>query len=124
VDFAGIGATYLSIVEKGTDTGFVGAPAQVTGIVDGAFTRPLTAPAASLDASKQYDVIAWKTRSNPSSATIYARSTISITPEQWNAIFPPPVPTLTPAVTSADASDGLVVTVNAAGFDDIAASYL
>jgi hypothetical protein len=121
--FDGIAASYVSIIEKGSADAFVGAAKRMT-IVDGAFTAALTAPTASLDKAKQYEVIAWKTQTNPSAATIYARADITITTEQWNAIFPPPVPTLVTAVTSATAAGGLEVSVDGTVFDGITASYI
>ena len=121
-DFAGITASYLSLIEKGSDTALVGAPAQLA-ITDGAFTQTLTASAASLDKTKQYEVIAWKTRSNPGSATTYARADVTLTDAQWDALIPP-VPTLGATVTSATQSGGLTVEVTGTDFDGIAASYL
>ncbi|WP_170154359.1 HtaA domain-containing protein [Protaetiibacter intestinalis] len=121
-DFDGISASYVSLIEKGSDTAFVGAAAQVA-VVDGAFTQTLTAPTASLDKTKQYEVIAWKTRSYPGPTTTYDRADVVLTEEQWNAVFPAPA-ALTPTVTAAGTTGGLTVSVAGAAFGDVTASYL
>lgn len=120
--FDGITAAYLSIIEKGSEYTYIGAAKQLT-ITGGGFTQSLTAPAASLDRTKQYEIIAWKTRSNPSAETIYARADLTVAPEQWNAVFPPAVPTVVPTVTSASAASGLAIDLDGTGFDDITAAY-
>jgi len=121
--FDGNTAAYVSIIEKGSEYTYIGAAKQAA-IVDGAFSQALTAPTASLDRAKQYEVIAWKTRTNPSASTIFARADITVTDAQWNAIFPPPVPTLATSVTGATESDGLTVSIDGSVFDGITAAYL
>ena len=119
--FDGITGGYAAIIEKGTEAavgpaggyaafGFWMPPAG--GITDGAFDRSLTVPTASLDRTKAYEFLIWQGHTAPTAATIYARVDITVSANQWNAIFPPALPTFGITVTpTADVTDGGTVTV-------------
>jgi len=100
--FDGITGAYAAIIEKGTESsvgtgggytvfGYWMPPA--AGFTDGTFDRSLTAPTANLDRDKQYEFLVWQGHSAPDATTIYARTDVTVTTGQWDAIFPPPVPT-------------------------------
>lgn len=104
--FDGVTAAYAAIIQKGTEAGvgaeggYIGEPIEITSIASGGFSATLDAPTAELDRTKVYEVIVWKTRSNPDATTIYARDDINITAAQWNVLFPPVVVTPTPGAGS------------------------
>lgn len=62
----------------------------VRGITGGGFSVDLTAAATALDRSKAYEVIVWQQHTMPNANTIYARSTVTVTDAQWNALLPSP----------------------------------
>jgi hypothetical protein len=95
---------YAALIEAGTEAevtaggGFL-AMQWVQKITAGAFSLDLTAKAAELDPAKTYEVIVWRQHSVPSAATIFARSTVAISPEQWKALTQPEPETPTTPTT-------------------------
>lgn len=119
--FDGITGAYAAIIEKGTEAsvgmsgGYAAFGYWMTpgAIVDGAFDAALVAPTASLDRATQYEFLVWQGHTAPDETTIYARTDLSVTDAQWDAIFPPPPP---PAYgISVDASDVANGTVSVSG---------
>jgi hypothetical protein len=92
-----IPGAYVALIEAGTEEdvtaegGFL-AMKYVKQITFGAFATDLTTAAKNLDRTKSYEVIVWKQHSNPSAETVYARSTVTITPAQWDALLDVKVP--------------------------------
>ena len=82
-------------------------PSEVA-ITDGAFTQPLVAPTAHLDPAKQYEVVAWKTRSNPSASTVVRAAPTSPSPPSSGRPCSRRFPAIGTNVTAANAADGLV----------------
>ena len=83
---------------------------------DGSIAATLTQTAANLDRTKQYEVIVWPSRSDPSSANLYARTDVTI---DWAALFPAPVlPTPSVSLSKSSGVDpaGESITVEGAGF--------
>ncbi|WEK61886.1 MAG: HtaA domain-containing protein [Candidatus Microbacterium colombiense] len=86
-----ITGAYVALIETGTEAdvtsggGFL-AMQYVTNIDGGAFSVDLTAAAKTLDRTKTYEVIVWQQHSFPNADTIYARSAVTITTAQWNAL--------------------------------------
>ncbi|MFT4030496.1 MAG: HtaA domain-containing protein [Protaetiibacter sp.] len=113
-DFTGITGAYAAIIEKdqeaavSTSGGYIAfgywMPPAVT-FTDGTFDRTLVAATASLDRTKQYEVIVWQGHTTPDAATIYARADIEITSTHWNTLFPP---TFGITVDPADIANGTV----------------
>ncbi|PRA82357.1 hypothetical protein CQ045_06700 [Microbacterium sp. MYb66] len=100
----GIGGAYIALIEAGTEDevtaggGFL-AMKFVQNVTFGAFSVDLTTAAKTLDRTKAYEVIVWKQHSMPNADTVYARSTVTITPAQWDALLgttPPTTPTTPP----------------------------
>ncbi len=129
--FDGITGVYAALIEKGTESsvgtssgyaafGYWMPPA--AGITGGAFDRTLVAPASALDAAKQYEVIVWQGHSAPNESTLYDRADVTVSDEQWAAIFPE-VPTITAGVTAASKADGLTVNVIGTRFGSISTAY-
>ena len=87
-----IPGAYVALIEAGTEGavsaegGFL-AMQYVQKVAFGAFSIDLTTAAKNLDRTKSYEVIVWKQHSMPTADTIYARSTVTITPAQWDALF-------------------------------------
>ncbi|KAB1889828.1 hypothetical protein F6W69_17545 [Microbacterium oxydans] len=87
-----IPGAYVALIEAGTeaevsaDGGFL-AMQYVQKVTFGAFAVDLTTAAKNLDRTKSYEVIVWKQHSMPDASTIYARSTVTITPAQWDALL-------------------------------------
>ncbi|WAA66609.1 HtaA domain-containing protein [Microbacterium oxydans] len=123
-----ITGAYAALIEKGTEAdvtaggGFL-AMQYVQKITDGAFSVDLTAAADKLDRTKSYEVIVWKQHTMPAADTIYARSTVPVSEEQWNAILPEG-PALGATVKTATAKDGLTVTAAASKLGDIPGAYV
>lgn len=94
-DLGAIAGAYVALIEAGTEAdvtaagGFL-AMQYVRGISGGAFAVDLTADATALDRSKAYEVIVWQQHTMPSAATIYARSAVTISAAQWEALQPSP----------------------------------
>ncbi|WP_101847613.1 HtaA domain-containing protein [Zhihengliuella sp. ISTPL4] len=119
---------YAALIEKGTEAdvtaggGFL-AMQYVRGITGGGFNVDLTAAASALERSKAYEVIVWQQHTMPNANTIYARSTVTVTDAQWNALLPSSGPSVTTAVTGATAADGLTVKVTAADLGAVTGAY-
>ena len=99
-----ISGAYVALIETGTEAqvsaggGFL-AMQYVPQISFEAFSVDLTTAAKNLDRTKSYEVIVWKQHTNPTADTIYVRSTVTITPEQWDDLFgvtKPTTPTTPP----------------------------
>ncbi|WP_194421373.1 HtaA domain-containing protein [Microbacterium abyssi] len=125
VDLEGAGFTdipgvYAALIEAGTEAdvtaggGFLGME-YVRGIADGAFTTALTAAGDALDSSKKYEVIVWQQHTQPTAETIYARSEVTITAEQWKKLAgdtttppttPPTEPTNPPTAPATPVAGG------------------
>ncbi len=124
-----VSGAYAALIEKGTEAdvtaggGFL-AMQYVRGITGGSFSVDLTAAASALDGSKAYEVIVWQQHTMPTADTIYARSTVTVTDAQWNALLPSPGPSVTTAVTGATAADGLTVKVTAADLGAVTGAYV
>ncbi|KYJ97182.1 HtaA domain-containing protein [Microbacterium sp. CH1] len=124
-----VSGAYAALIEKGTEAdvtaggGFL-AMQYVRGITGGSFSVDLTAAASALDRSKTYEVIVWQQHTMPNADTIYARSTVTVTDAQWNALLPSPGPSVTTAVTGATAADGLTVKVTAADLGAVTGAYV
>ncbi|WP_396659428.1 HtaA domain-containing protein, partial [Microbacterium sp.] len=92
--FAGVTGAYGAIIEKGTEDGVTSGGGYVAfgywaipGIfVDGAFDQTVVAPADALDPTRQYELIVWRTHTNPTAETILARADIAVTEAQWAAV--------------------------------------
>ncbi len=123
-----ITGAYVALIEKGTEAdvtaggGFL-AMQYVRGIIGGAFSVDLTAAADTLDRTKSYEVIVWKQHTMPNTDTIYARATVPVSDEQWNAILPEG-PALGATVKTATAKDGLTVTAAASKLGSIPGAYV
>ncbi|GAB3598223.1 HtaA domain-containing protein [Microbacterium tumbae] len=94
VSASGLGevtAAYVALIVKGTESSVTGssgyAAVAETPVAGGGASLTLNAPAGSLDREKDYEVIAWATRSTPNSSTIYGRGDVSVSAEQWDAVF-------------------------------------
>lgn len=100
---------YVSVIEAGTSGELTQdnmglavdwvTPARFT---DGAATSTLSVPKAKLDRTKQYEVVAWKGHTLPTSETIYGTAPAAVTEAQWNTVFPaaPSVTTTTKLTAS------------------------
>ncbi|MDD7928442.1 HtaA domain-containing protein [Microbacterium thalli] len=80
-------SVYVGFVEAGSfDADQSTTPALSLRVSDsGTVSGELTVPAATLDRSRSYEVIAWPTRSFPSAANVLARTSVAI---DWDALFP------------------------------------
>ena len=97
---------YVALIETGTEAdvtagGGFAAMQYVRPITGGEFSVDLTAAAKLLDRAKTYEVIAWQQHTMPTAQTIYGRSAVTITPQQWDALLGPivEVPPTTPPTT-------------------------
>lgn len=123
-----ITGAYVAVIEKGAEGsvtaggGFV-AMQYVQKVTGGAFTVDLTAAADKLDRTKAYEVIVWKQHSMPDANTIYARGAITVSDEQWDALFPAG-PTVGTTVKVATAKDGLTVAAAATNLGEIPGAYV
>ncbi|WP_197020503.1 HtaA domain-containing protein, partial [Microbacterium sp. Cr-K32] len=123
-----ITGAYVAVIEKGTEGsvtaggGFL-AMQYVQKITGGTFTVDLTAAADKLDRTKAYEVIVWKQHSMPDANTIYARGAITVSDEQWDALFPAG-PTVSTTVKVATAKDGLTVAAAATNLGEIPGAYV
>lgn len=76
----------------------------------GAISGSLEQPAATLDRTRSYDVIAWPSRSNPSASNLYARTGVAI---DWAQLFPAAATTTTLSASPASAVAGAEVAFTA-----------
>ncbi|MGO1507590.1 MAG: HtaA domain-containing protein [Microbacterium sp.] len=83
---------YFTLIEKGSDLADVGqtdtaVSAAIT--TDGTVSHVLSVPAAEIDATTDYEIISWPSRSFPTAENLYARSDITI---DWAVLLPEPIP--------------------------------
>ena len=90
---------YFTLIEKDADLSDVTetqSAISATVDADGNVSDVLSIPADELDASVDYEVISWPSRSFPSEQNLYARADVAV---DWTALFPeepqPEVPVLT-----------------------------
>ncbi|MEZ3161394.1 HtaA domain-containing protein [Microbacterium sp. BWT-B31] len=129
IEASGLGevtAAYATVIVKGTEAQLSpSSPAIEAHATDGSLSGALELPASGLDRTQQYEVILWQTRSLPSAATIYARADVSISPVQWEAVFPPTatatILTVSPETT---AVEGAPVTLTATISPDAAGTVV
>ncbi|MCC2032931.1 HtaA domain-containing protein [Microbacterium allomyrinae] len=103
-DFGDVTGAYAAIIEKGTEAeltaggGYVvfGFWATPGAIVGGAFDKTLVAPTEELDPTKEYEVVVWKSHTNPTADTIYARADVPFTADHWKILFPDAQPPVEP----------------------------
>lgn len=95
---------YAALVETGS-TAYLGAGTWVRPdqIANGAGTAMVvTKVADGLDRNKSYELLMWYAHGNPTEDAIVLRQAVTITSEQWDAVFPPaPQPTATATTLSA-----------------------
>jgi len=104
---------YLALIEKDSDLSTVTLDSGISvSPVAGDITGTLTASASALDRTKSYEVIAWPSRSFPTTSTLYARSDVTI---DWNALLPKSLQTSTTVV----AKDKATVEVTGSGYTNI-----
>ena len=112
---------YAGLIERGTaDSATMATVAGAKWIrsipASGEATQALAIDAAKLDRAKQYDVLVWKGHTNPSPETNVLVIPVSVSADQWNAVFPPKAPKLT-VTPSTGLRDGDTVTVTGEGYD-------
>ncbi|MGO2520063.1 MAG: hypothetical protein ACTH8F_08075 [Microbacterium sp.] len=119
---------YFTLIEKGADLSDVTetqSAISATIDADGNVSDIFPIPAAELDASIEYEVISWPSRSFPTEANLYARADITI---DWTALFPVEEPTWDPQLTVSPATElnaeGDTVTVTAAGYNPAQGLYV
>lgn len=109
---------YLGLIEKGTDLAGIGQDSGIPTVAvnikaDGTFDETdfwadFEESAGNLDPAKQYEVISWPARSNPTTENLYARTDITI---DWVTLFTGA--TVETTVVGADEHTGLELEVNA-----------
>lgn len=125
-DFGTATGVYAALIEEGTESeittggGFL-AMQYVRGVSGGSFTTELTTTIDRLDRTKSYEVIVWQQHTMPSSATIYARSAVTIPDALWPE---PDGPSVEAAVSDVSQEDGLTVTTSAANLGAISGAYV
>ncbi|QIM15904.1 hypothetical protein G7067_04880 [Leucobacter insecticola] len=111
---------HVGVVLRGTSVGatqndFLGETQSVKTIPEsGEFGASVPIPAASLDASKEYEVVVWPRRSNPVEANIVKVIPFDVTTDQWAKVFPPAGAKVQPGISHVG-SDGISVTAVASG---------
>jgi len=100
---------YAAIIPAGSEgslsgTGGTLAMNAFAPLSGGSLALDLVAPTSSLDRAAAYEVLIWRQHSNPTPENIYARAAISVTSEQWAAVFPAAGTTTTLAVDPAASS--------------------
>ncbi|MGO1539389.1 MAG: HtaA domain-containing protein [Leucobacter sp.] len=82
---------YVAIIERGTEANLT----QDGGYADFLYQPPVKNGAGkfnfvvsknALNRNKQYEVLIWRSHSNPDSSTIYGRADINVTSAQWDAL--------------------------------------
>ncbi len=102
-----IPGAYVALIEAGTeadvsaDGGFL-AMQWAQKVTSEPSPVDLATAAKNLDRTKSYEVIVWKQHSNPDASTIYARSGVTITSAQWDALFDVEVPEVPETTGHAD----------------------
>lgn len=119
--FDGLGPRlYIAIAEKGIDLSAFSQDGSLNASVypgdAGVFSHTFEQPAAGLDPTKSYEIIAWPSRSMPTEENLYTRADINI---DWDALFPAPVyePILTVEPATGLDPAGDVVTVTGSGYN-------
>ncbi|GAA1780899.1 HtaA domain-containing protein [Leucobacter iarius] len=112
---------YAGLIERGTaDSATMATVAGAKWIrsipASGEAAQTLAIDAAKLDRTKQYDVLVWKGHTNPSPETNVLVIPVSVSADQWNAVFPVKAPKLT-VTPSTGLRDGDTVTVTGEGYD-------
>ncbi|WP_449277112.1 Ig-like domain repeat protein [Leucobacter sp. GX24907] len=102
---------YVTLIEKGTlaevsDVNPYAKLIRKAEFVDQAGSATLTVPAADLDPSKDYEVIAWPHMSFPSEANLYASADLVLTEADWDILVPAPAPAPTTLALTATPSEG------------------
>ena len=86
-----VAGAYAALIVKGTEAGLSGgggyAAFVMPTVVGGESSFSLVAAAGSLDRTKTYEVLVWQKHSNPSETTIYGRGDVSVSTQQWDAVF-------------------------------------
>ena len=107
---------YVAVIEAGTaselsqtNMGLAMEYVRPTSFTVGAATSTVEVPAAKLDRSKQYEVVAWTAHTLPSADTIYAVTPLAVSAEQWNAVFPSAGARVIPGISHVG-TDGVSVT--------------
>lgn len=119
---------YFTLIEKGADLAGVGqADTAISASIttDGTVSDLLAVPADELDATVDYEIISWPSRSFPTEENIYARTDITI---DWAALFPAEEPTWDPQLTVTPATEldpeGDNVTVTGTGYNSAQGLYV
>ena len=127
---SGVPGAHGAIIEKGTEASlsdpsadyvaFAYDPTSQTPfptVADGATSFSLLAPAAKLDPAKEYVVLVWKQHAAATPQNIYARAAITVTDDQWAAVFPATATALkfSNASSAYNAANSATVTVTSPG---------
>lgn len=99
---------YFTLIEKGSDLAAVeDTRAAISANIDadGRVSDILLIPAADLDATAEYEVISWPSRSFPTDENLYARADIAV---DWDALFPTGTPDKAVVTLSADIASAYV----------------
>lgn len=112
---------YAGLIERGTaDSATMATVAGAKWIrsipASGEAAQALVIDAAKLDRAKEYDVLVWKGHTNPSPETNVLVIPVTVSADQWNAVFPAKAPKLT-VTPSTGLRDGDTVTVTGEGYD-------
>lgn len=112
---------YAGLIERGTANS--ATMATVAGAkwirsipASGEAAQALVIDAAKLDRAKEYGVLVWKGHTNPSPETNVLVIPVTVSADQWNAVFPAKAPKLT-VTPSTGLRDGDTVTVTGEGYD-------
>ncbi|WP_200330021.1 S-layer homology domain-containing protein [Leucobacter sp. L43] len=126
-------SAYAAVIEKGTAAALedpssptIAFAVPFPAVSNGSSSFTLNAPTEKLDRNKQYEVLVWKLHSAATPANIYALGDISVSSDQWDAVFPAQpeaVPTVKAAVTSAT-KEGLKVKFDLANVDSPVGAYI
>ncbi len=113
---------YFTLIEKGSDLGSVeDTQAAILADIsaDGKVSDTLSIAASDLDASREYEVISWPSRSFPTDKNLYARTDIVV---DWESLFPIGAPDRAVVTLSADSTSAYAdqeITLTAAVSPDI-----
>ncbi|MGO1539388.1 MAG: Ig-like domain repeat protein [Leucobacter sp.] len=121
---------YLGWIEKGTDLSEIDQSTPMPSVAvyikeDGTFDgddfwSTFEEVVENLDRSKDYEVISWPARSNPSEGAegnLYARADAEV---DWDALFPAPAPTPEISVDVTEvANEKIVISATGSGFGDV-----
>ncbi|WP_440311962.1 HtaA domain-containing protein [Leucobacter chromiireducens] len=111
-----VGVVLRGTADGATQSSFLGGTQSVNVIpVSGEFESSVTVPVAQLDRSKEYEVVVWPRRSNPTAANIVKVLPFDVSAAEWDKVFPKQV--TGSAVVSAASETGLTVQAKVAGVD-------